>query len=117
MKLGEIASKLGLKNLTPELDLDGRGEVAGGYVSDLLSDALAHAPKGGVLVTIQVHSNAIAVAVHAGLTGVIFASGREPDEKARLKAVEEGVALLVSNRCAFDLVGMLYGMGLRGPCA
>ena len=44
--------------------------VSGGYASDMLSDVLANAPWGGVLVTIQVHMNVIAVSVNAGLAAV-----------------------------------------------
>ncbi len=114
MNLADIADKLGLENLTPELDMNGDTDIASGYVSDLLSDVLAHAPHDGILVTVQVHLNVIAVSVHASLAAVIFALGRKPDEATRLKAVEEGVCLLVSDMPAFEIVGRLYELGLRG---
>ena len=113
MKLSEIVERLGLENLTPELPLDGR-EVAGGHVSDLLSDVLANAPRNGVLVTIQVHMNVLAVAAHAGLTAVIFAAGREPEPPVRAKAVEEQIPLLRSTASAFDIVGELFALGIKG---
>ena len=113
MKLAEIARELGLECLTPQLG--GDAEVAGGYASDLLSDVLAGAPKGGVLVTVQVHLNVVAVAVHAELAGVIFAGSRMPEAPVIERAVEEGIALYVSKECAFDVVGRLYALGLRGP--
>jgi hypothetical protein len=114
MNLKQIAEAAGLESLTPEISADGSADVAGGYCSDLLSDVLAHAPHGGVLVTIQVHMNVIAVAVHAELAAVIFASDRTPDEDVRQMAVKEGIALYRSSQCAFDLAGRLYGLGLRG---
>jgi hypothetical protein len=114
MMLGEITGKLGLKNLTPELTSANKTEVKAGHSSDLLSDVLANAPGGSMLVTIQVHVNVIAVAVHAGLSGVIFASGMVPEERVRQKAVEEGLPLFVSAEPTFDIVGKLYGLGLRG---
>lgn len=113
MKLSEIAGRLHLENLTPELPLE-EFEVAGGHVSDLLSDVLANAPRQGVLVTIQVHLNVLAVAVHAGLSGVIFAAGRQPEEPVRSRALEERIPLLASKAPAFDLVGELYALGIRG---
>lgn len=116
MKLSDVVAKLGLQSLTPQV-ANGAADVTGGYVSDLLSDVLANAPKGGVLVTVQVHLNVIAVAVHAELAAVIFALDRVPDEAVRAKAVEEGIALYVSKSSAFDLVGRLYELGLRGPRA
>jgi hypothetical protein len=114
MKLKELTQKLGLQALTPEAP-GSDPEIGGGYVSDLLSDVLAHAPKNGVLVTVQVHLNVIAVAVHAELAAIVFASGRVPDDVVKAKAVEEGVALYGSEKSAFDIVGRLYELGVRGP--
>ncbi len=114
MKHSDLATKFGLENLTPEIpprDVD----ITGGYVSDLLSDVLANAPKGGVLVTVQVHMNVVAVAVHAELAAIIFAADRRPDDEVRVKAVEEGVVLYVTRTSAFDVVGRLYECGVRGP--
>lgn len=114
MKLSEIAEGLKLRDLTPQLQSEKSADVSAGHASDLLSDVLANAPSGGVLVTIQVHLNVIAVAVHAGLAAVIFASGREPDESVRSKATEEGMQLYVSDEPTFEVVGRLYALGLRG---
>ncbi|MBM4041255.1 MAG: serine kinase [Planctomycetes bacterium] len=116
MKLGDIVEGLGLENLTPELPLEGR-EAAGGHVSDLLSDVLANAPRGGVLVTIQVHMNVLAVAAHAGLAAVVFAAGRAPEPPVRARAVEEEIPLLRSTASAFDIVGELYALGIKGRMA
>lgn len=114
MSLKEMAETLGLECLTPEVPLPESRAVAGGYSSDLLSDVLAHAPRGGVLVTIQVHMNVIAVAVHAELLAVVFASGRRPGEDVRAMAAKEGIALFATPDCAFDISGRLYETGLRG---
>jgi hypothetical protein len=113
MKLGDLMGKLGLECLTPEVATNA-ADVTGGYVSDLLSDVLANGPKGGVLITVQVHLNVVAVAVHAELSAVIFAMDRRPDELVRKKAIEEGIVLYVSRLTAFEIVGRLYEMGLRG---
>ena len=114
MKLGSLAMQLGLENLTPEIP-PGDADVTAGYVSDLLSDVLANAPKDGVLVTVQVHLNVIAVAVHSELAAIIFAADRRPDDSVRAKALEEGIGLYVSPASAFDIVGRLYEFGVRGP--
>ncbi len=81
MTLGKIVSSLGLEVLTPELSVNGGAEVTRGHASDLLSDVLANAPSGGVLLTIQVHMNVIAVALHAGLAAVVFTQGMRPEER------------------------------------
>lgn len=115
MKLNEIAERLSLRNLTPEIPGDASAEVAHGHASDLLSDVLANAPTGSVLVTIHVHMNVLAVSVNAGVTAVILASDRIPDETVRRRAVEERIWLYTSKDSTFNIVGRLYALGLRGP--
>jgi hypothetical protein len=114
MNMVEIARNLGLKSITPDIRFDKDMHITKGHSSDLMSDVLANAPEGGLLVTIQVHVNVIAVAIHAGLAGVIFSSGMTPEERVVHKAVEEGLALFVSEDSTFDIVGKLYALGIRG---
>jgi predicted transcriptional regulator len=114
MTLADIATRLDLEILTPELPLEGSADISRGHASDLLSEVLANAPLGGLLLTIQVHMNVIAVALHAGLAGVVFTGGMRPEEAVRKRAVEEGLPLLCSSECTFDTAGRLYQLGLRG---
>jgi hypothetical protein len=117
MKLSQIARQLGFENLTPQLDPDAAPEITAGYVSDLLSDVLAGAAKDSILVTVQVHLNVIAVAVHAGLAAVIFAANRRPEPPVVDKAVSEKIPLFLSSEPSFEIVGRLYAMGIRGSRA
>ncbi len=125
MTLRELEQVLNLERLTPALapqvtvnsekledaaDID----ITRGYASDLLSDVLANAPTGGILVTLQVHLNVIAVASHAGLRAVIFSCGRRPEDDVIARAADEGLYLFVSSADTFELVGRLYELGLRG---
>jgi hypothetical protein len=112
MRLHELAEALGLKELIPAADAD--VDITRGYASDLLSDVLAHAPEGGVLITLQVHLNVIAVASHAGLRAVIFSCGRMPDDDILERAATEGLSLYGSEADTFELVGRLYELGIRG---
>jgi hypothetical protein len=114
MTLGLLTQSLGLEILTPELSVNGGAEVERAHASDLLSDVLANAPTGGLLLTLQVHMNVIAVAAHAGLAAVVFTSGMRPEETVRLKAVTEGIPLLATPLSTFDAAGRLYELGLRG---
>jgi hypothetical protein len=114
MTLKQIAESLRLTALSPEVALDDAAELRSAHASDLLSDVLANAPSGGLLLTIQVHLNVIAVALHAGLRGVIFTSGLEPDEEVRAKAREEGLPLFGTTESTFDVAGQLYALGIRG---
>jgi len=118
VNLSTLIQQLNLENITPEIDIDNAPEIKRGYASDLLSDVMGNAPAGGILVTVQVHLNVVAVAVHADLAAVIFALGRRPDESTRERAAQENIILLVSHEPAFDIVGKLYALDIRGedPC-
>ncbi len=114
MKIGEIATRLGLYAVSEKWDGDDALEVRFGYSSDLLSDVLANAPAGSVLVTIQVHMNVVAVSSHAGVSAVIFSSGMMPDSTVVRKAEEEKIVLFGSSESTFTVVGKLYVLGIRG---
>jgi hypothetical protein len=117
MKLDDIARKLDLTLLTPETPATAEADITRGYASDLLSDVLAHAPEGGLLVTLQVHLNVIAVASHAELAAVVFAGGRHPEPDVIEKASAEGMCLYMAAEDTFDVVGRLYELGLKGSHA
>jgi len=114
MTLIEIIDRLELTLLNPRVALDEAKETASAHASDLLSDVLANAPSGGLLLTIQVHMNVVAVALHANLSGVIFTSGMSPEEAVLAKATAEGLPLLGTAESTFDVAGRLYALGLRG---
>jgi hypothetical protein len=117
MKLEDIAKDLGLTELTSGVDGADETHIDRGYASDLLSDVLAHAPQGSLLVTLQVHLNVIAVASHADLAAVVFAGGRKPEGDVLAKAAAEGLALYSSPADTFDIVGRLYALGIKGTHA
>jgi hypothetical protein len=112
MRLHELAESLDLRELTPAVGAD--EEITRGYTSDLLSDILANAPAGGVLVTIQVNPDVVAVAGLAGLRAVIFSCGRTPDDGTVGRAAAEGLSLFGSQADSFEMVGRLWDSGLRG---
>ncbi len=95
-------------------DAEASRDVQGGYVSDLLSDVIAHAPEGALWVTLQRHSNVVAVAVLKGLAGIVLVNGREPEPDTIARASQEHVVIVTTPLNAFDAVGVLYGRGVRG---
>ena len=113
MTLSDLADRLSLKSFAAPGGL--ARPVGGGYVSDLLSDVIAHGRKDDVWVTLQVHPNIVAVAVLKELAAVILVNGREPAPETVEQAEKRGVALLGSPLSAFELVGRLHGMGVKGP--
>jgi hypothetical protein len=89
-------------------------EVRGGYASDLLSDVIANARDGDAWVTLQRHVNVVAVAQLKGLSAVVLVNGRQPDADTVARANEERVPIVSTPLAAFDAVGALYALGLRG---
>jgi hypothetical protein len=112
MNLQDLVKEFNLEVKTGAGHLD--GEVTGGYVSDLLSDVLAHADDGVLWVTLHIHQNIVAVASHKGLSGIVLVQGRQPEQDTIAKAEAEGIPILVSDLSAFELVGRLYKAGIRG---
>jgi predicted transcriptional regulator len=112
MTVRELVQALGLEVLTPPSGLD--QEITGGYVSDLLSDVIAHAKAGHVWITLQTHRNIIAVATLKELAAIALVAGRTPDSETLAKAREEDVPVLASRLPAFELAGRLYQLGVRG---
>lgn len=112
MTLREVAEALDADVKTCRELLD--REVTGGYVSDMLSDVLAHARKGNVWITLQTHLNIVAVAGMKELAGVIIANGRRPDEETLKRAAEETVPIMIARFPSFEVVGRLYSLGVPG---
>jgi len=105
MRLKEIAEKLGLEFV---VTAETEAEVLGGYVSDLLSDVLAHAERGELWLTHQRHLNVVAVGKLRELSGVVFVRGIRPGPEVIQKAREEGLNLLISPADAFETAGRLH---------
>ena len=112
MKLADLTDRLGLHVRTAQEKL--AEEVTGGYASDLLSDVLAHGRSGDVWVTLQAHQNVVAVASLRGIVGIILVAGRQPEAETIEKAEAEHIPILVGDLPAFEIVGKLYELGIRG---
>jgi hypothetical protein len=112
MTLNDLVKEFGLEVKAASKNLDRK--VKSGYVSDLLSDVMAHADDGTLWVTLHIHQNIVAVALHKDLAGILLVQGRQPEADTIAKAEEEGIPILVSGLSAFELVGRLYKAGLRG---
>lgn len=107
MTVREIASALGCEVIQGKFD---DGAVTGGYTSDLLSDVMAHATAGDVLITIQSHKNTVAVATLASLPAILVCNSRPVPEDMVEAAAEEGVAILRTAESQFVVSGRLYAL-------
>jgi hypothetical protein len=111
MTLQDLITQLNLKPLT-----GGQFEQVSptaGYASDLLSCVMAGAQKGAVWVTLQAHTNIVAVAALLEMSAVIITEGAQPDAATLDKARQEGITLLSTDKPTFEVVGRLWEMGLR----
>jgi hypothetical protein len=89
------------------------GQVTGAQVCDLLSHVMARGREGQVWITIQTHSNIVAVAALARLSAIILAHGVQPEAETLMRAEDENLPLLLSAESAYSLAGKLYAMGVR----
>ena len=112
MDLAQIINHLELTVLTDKQDFSAI-TPSGGYTSDLLSCVMAGAPHQGLWVTLQAHSNIIAVAVLLELSAVIITEGAMPDPGVIAKANQEGITVLSSTQSSFYIVGRLWELGVR----
>ncbi len=106
-----------LTTIVETLDLDVKTtggelsrEVSGVYVSDLLSDVLAHAEEDDLWVTLQTHPNIVAVASMKDLSGIVLVNGRTPEDETLRKANDEDLPIMTTEMRAFQLAGKLYGL-------
>ncbi len=106
MKLKELAEDLNLRLLNPGVSLD--RETNQGYICDLLSNVIANAPEGSMWITIQRHSNIIAVAVLKNLAGIILTQGVVPEKNTLNKAIEEEIPLFSTPDDSFEVAGKIY---------
>jgi predicted transcriptional regulator len=109
MKLREIADKLELEKLTPVFEKD----VTGVYISDMVSDVIANAKAGNLLVTVQVHANALAAANLVDICGIILAQGKKPADDVIKMATKAEISIFSTALTRWQVATKLYEAGLR----
>ena len=109
MTTKELIEKIGLKPLS---QFEYR-EITGVFVSDMLSDVMANAKSGNLWLTVQTHKSIIPAANLVDISAVVVTNGKQvPPETVDL-ATRYKIAVLSTDLPTFDLVGRLYGLGLR----
>ncbi len=103
MTLHDIAAFDDVETLHFNTDLP----VTGGYTSDLLSDVMANAGEGCLLITIQAHNNTVAVAALAGAVGILVCNNRPVPDDMIESARREGIAVFRTSRNQFEASCML----------
>lgn len=85
-------------------------EVCG---ADLMSDVLAFAAPGGILLTGLRNVQSVITAHVAEVRAIVYVRGKKPDEEAVKLAEQKRIPLLTSRLSMFEACGRLYQKGLR----
>ena len=109
MKLQELAQKLELKLVTAAFDR----EVGGVYISDMVSDVIANAKAGNLLVTVQIHNNVIAAANLVDICGIIVTQGKQPTEDVVKMAEKAEITIYTTALNRWQVATKLYEAGVR----
>jgi hypothetical protein len=110
MNLRTIIDALSLKPFTNRTAEDAR--ISGVYISDLLSDVMANSGEENLWITLQTHMNIVAVASMKKIPAIILVNGRRPEDETLQRAKSEGIAILGTDKPAFETAGKLYNLFL-----
>lgn len=109
MTIKEISEKLQWKPLTQVPDKT----VTGVYMSDMVSDVIANAKAGNILVTVQVHNNVIAAANLVDVAAIVVTRGRRPADDTLHLAEKAGIPVFSSDLNSWQIASHLYEAGIR----
>lgn len=109
MKISELSEKIGINPLNTIYDKD----VEGVFISDMVSDIVAGAKAGNLLITIQMHKNLIATANLVDISAIIFVRGKKPLDDVIELADKAGITLFSSDLDSWKLAIKLHELGLE----
>jgi predicted transcriptional regulator len=109
MKLQELAEKLELKRVTQPFDK----EITGVYISDMVSDVIANAKPGNLLVTVQIHNNVIAAANLVDIAGIVVTQGKLPADDVVKMAERAEIPIFSTDLNRWQVATKLYEAGVR----
>ena len=97
---------LNLENCEVLFDGDKSKEISKIFCCDLLSIAMAKAPKDGVWVTVMGNRNTLAVATLADVACIVLAEGATFDEATLEQARTEGIAVVRTESSVLAIMTM-----------
>ncbi len=109
--LSEIVELLGCEEILLEGPAGGT-EISGCFAADLMSEVLAFAGPGGLLLTGLTSVQSIHTADVADLSAVLFVNGKRPDPSVVAVARERGMPLLSTRLTLYEACGRLFARGL-----
>ena len=112
MKLVEIRDILQCEVLTGADDLSTEVETV--VASDGMSEILAFAHPGALMITGLTNIQSVRTADIANVRAIVYIRGKRPAEKAINLARESNIPVLASGLGMFDVCGILRERGLKG---
>jgi predicted transcriptional regulator len=112
MKLSEVKEILDCEVLTGEENLS--MEVTEVVASDGMSEILAFAQSGELMITGLINLQSIRTADIAGVLAVIYCRGKYPEKKVIDFAKLKNIPVMITKKVMFDICGILYQKGLKG---
>ena len=112
MKLLEIGDILQCQVLAGEDDLSREVETV--VASDGMSEILAFAHPGALMITGLTNVQSVRTADIANVRAMVYIRGKRPDEKAIKLACKNKIPVLATRLGMFDACGMLREVGLKG---
>ncbi len=110
MKLRDVLQIIEGKVISENVDLD--MEVTTGGGADLMSDVLAFANEGMLLMTGLTNPQVVRTAEMAGSAAIVFVRGKIPPPETIALAKQRGIPLLASRCTMFETCGRLFAAGL-----
>ena len=89
-------------------------EIRDAFAADLLSDVLAFAKEGTLLITGITNPQVVRTAEMLELVGIVFVRGKKPDAEAMKLAQIKKVPILTTRYIMFETCGRLFKNGLVG---
>jgi len=114
MILKEVKDILNAEVVSGDHDLE--KEIKCAFAAELLSDVLALAQEGALLITGFTHSQVVYAADLANLCAILFIKGKRPSEETKQLAIQKKIPLLTTSFMMFEACGLLYEYGLK-TCA
>jgi len=89
-------------------------EIRDAFAADLLSDVLAFAKEGTILITGITNPQVVRTAEMLELVGIVFVRGKKPDAETMKLAQIKKVPILSTRYIMFETCGRLFKNGLSG---
>jgi hypothetical protein len=110
MRVKDIVEQLGWRVLAGDTWLE--NEVNGGYAADLLSCVMAGAEAGNLWITLQTHTNIVAVASLLGISAIVIAEGANVPADTLEKAGQQEIPMISSPDPVYVTIAQLIGLGI-----